>query len=193
MKEIRTAEIRAEAPTADDAHALIIEGMPIVFDTPTTINDLAGSYTEIIQRGALDGADISDSRLLYNHDLNKVPLARTPKTMQFKVTDKGLTMRAELPDTEEARSIHTAVARGDLSGMSFAFTVPKDGDSFDPSTNTRTIKQIAKVYEVSICPFPAYPTASVEARNARKTSMQRLEALNNAKILCNKILMKEGK
>lgn len=191
MKELRTAEIRAEAPTAEGSGSLVLEGMPIVFDTPTTINDPAGSYTEIIKRGALDGADLSDSRLLYNHDLNRIPLARTPKTLHFELTRQGLEMRAELPDTEDARAIYTAVKRGDLSGMSFAFKVPEGGDSYDPKTNTRTITKIAKVYEVSVCPFPAYPTASVEARKAFTEGLNRLEALNNALILCNKILMKE--
>lgn len=190
MKELRIAEIRANEPSAEDHGSLIIQGVPIVYDTPTEINDPSGTYIEIIKRGALEGADLSDSRLLYNHDTNRVPLARTPKTMKFEVTEKGLEMRAELPDTEEARAIHTAVRRGDLSGMSFAFTVPKGGDSYDPKTNTRTIRQIAKVYEVSICPFPAYPTTSVEARNARQEGINRLEAINNARILCNKIMMK---
>ena len=191
MKELRTAEIRAEAPTAEGSGSLVIEGMPIVFDTPTVINDPTGSYTEIIKRGALDGADLSDSRLLYNHDLNRIPLARTPKTLHFEITRQGLEMRAELPDTEDARAVHTAVKRGDLSGMSFAFTVPEGGDSYDPKTNTRTITKIAKVYEVSICPFPAYPTASVEARAAFAEGLNRLEALQKATILCNQILTRE--
>lgn len=191
MKELRTAEIRAEAPTAEGSGSLVLEGMPIVFDTPTTIHDPAGSYTEIIKRGALDGADLSDSRLLYNHDLNRIPLARTPKTLHFEVTGRGLEMRAELPDTEEAKAVYTAVSRKDLTGMSFAFTVPEGGDSYDPKTNTRTISKIEKVYEVSVCPFPAYPAASVEARKARQDGLNRLEALNNARILANIILAKE--
>ena len=111
MKELRTAEIKADAPTAEGGGNLVLIGTPIVYDTPTTINDPAGSYTEVIKRGALDGADIADSRLLYNHDLNRIPLARTPKTLHFNVTGRGLEMRAELPDTEEARSIYTAVKR----------------------------------------------------------------------------------
>lgn len=193
MKEIRTAEIRATEPTADGKDALIIVGTPIVFDTPTTINDLLGSYTEVIKRGALDEADLTDSRLLVNHDLTRIPLARTPKTMQFSITEKGLEMRAELPDTEEARTAYTAVKRGDLTGMSFSFTVPEDGDSFDAQTNTRTITKIDKVYEVSLVNFPAYPTASAEARSTRAESLKKLEARNKAKILCNIILMKEGK
>ena len=193
MKEIRTAEIRATEPTADGKDALIIVGTPIVYDTPTTINDLLGSYTEVIKRGALDEADLTDSRLLVNHDLTRIPLARTPKTMQFNITEKGLEMRAELPDTEEARTAYTAVKRGDLTGMSFSFTVPEGGDSFDAQTNTRTITKIDKVYEVSLVNFPAYPTASAEARSTRAEGLKKLEARNKAKILCNIILMKEGK
>lgn len=190
MKEIRTAEIRAQAPTAEGANGLIIEGVAIVFDTPTTIHDPAGDYIEVIKRGALDGADLTDSRLLVNHDLTRIPLARTPKTMQFSITEKGLEMRAELPNTEEAKTAYTAVKRGDLTGMSFAFTVPDGGDSFDAKTNTRTITKIAKVYEVSLVNFPAYPTASAEARSARAEGLKKLEARNKAITLCNIILMK---
>lgn len=191
MKEIRTAEVRATEPTADGKETLIIVGTPIVFDTPTTINDLCGSYTEVIKRGALDGCDLTDSRLLVNHDMTRIPLARTPKTMQLSITEKGLEMRAELPDTEEARSVYTAVKREDLTGMSFAFSVPDGGDSFDAKTNTRTITKISKVYEVSLVNFPAYPTASAEARSTRAESLKKLEARNKAITLCNLILMKE--
>ena len=191
MKEVRITEVRAQEPAADGNGTLLIVGTPIVFETPTTINDPTGSYTEVIKRGALDGADLTDSRLLVNHDLTRIPLARTPKTMQFKITDKGLEMTAELPDTEEARSAYTAVKRGDLTGMSFAFTVPEGGDSYDAKTNTRTITKIAKVYEVSLVNFPAYPTASAEARSARAEGLKKLEARNEAIKLCNLILMKE--
>lgn len=191
MKEVRITEVRAQEPTADGNGTLLIVGTPIVYDTPTTINDPTGSYTEVIKRGALDGADLTDSRLLVNHDLTRIPLARTPKTMQFKITDKGLEMTAELPDTEEAKAVYTAVKRGDLTGMSFAFTVPEGGDSYDAKTNTRTITKIAKVYEVSLVNFPAYPTASAEARSARAEGLKKLEARNEAIKLCNLILMKE--
>lgn len=188
MKEIRVCEIRAAEPAGSES--LILEGMPIVYDQPTTINDPAGKYIEIIRSGALDGADLTDARLLYNHDLNKVPLARTPKTMQFSKDPAGLKMSATLPATEEARSVHTAVKRGDLSGMSFAFKVPEGGDRFDAETNTREIFKIEKVYEISVVPFPAYPQTSVEARAAiTAVKDPQREA---AKIRINQILMKEG-
>lgn len=188
MKEIRIAEIRAAEPTADGGKALILSGRPILYDTPTLINDVGGSYTEIIKSGALDGADLSDVRLLYNHDLDKVPLARTPKTMTLKVDNKGLTFEAVLPDTAAAKEVYEAVKRGDLSGMSFAFTVPDGGDAYDANTNTRTITQIAKVYECSVVPYPAYPTTSVEARSARTAALSNLQARQRAKILYNQIM-----
>lgn len=184
MKEVRLCEIRAEVPAGTES--LFLEGVPIVYDTPTTITGPAGKYIEVIKRGALDGADLSDVRLMYNHDLNKLPLARTPRTMQLKITPAGMEMAAELPNTEEARAVHTAVKRGDLSGMSFAFKVPKGGDTYDAKTNTRTIHKIEKVLECSVVPFPAYPATSVEARAA----MQDAEARQQAIIECNKVLAK---
>lgn len=192
MKEQRVAQLKTEtrAEGAAASKALVLTGMPIVFNTPTVINDPSGSYTEIIERGALDGADISDTRLLYGHDMAKVPLARAPKTMELKVTDKGLEMRAVLADTADARAVYTAVERGDLDGMSFAFKVPEGGDSYDRATNTRTIHKIDKIYEVSVVAFPAYPSASVEAR-AALTSLANTER-DQVLIKCNKILYKRG-
>lgn len=163
MKEIRIAEIQTTQRNNEDE--LLLVGTPILYDTPTTIGSGSNAFKEVIQRGALDGADISDSRLLYNHDMNKVPLARTPKTMNLSVDQVGLHMEAKLAGTEEARSVYTAVKRGDLSGMSFAFKVAENGDTYDKSTRTRTITKIDKIYEISVVPFPAYPTTSVEARN----------------------------
>lgn len=192
MKETRLSTIKAElrADEAAASESLILWGQPILYDTPTTIHDPAGDYIEIIKRGALEGADLSDVRLLYNHDTNKIPLARAPKTMELKKGTAGLELTATLPDTQEARAVYEAVKRGDLDGMSFCFTVPEGGDSYDPKTNTRTITKIAKVYECSVVVFPAYPQTSVEARTARTESLKNYKARQNAKILCNKILLK---
>lgn len=184
MKELRTALINA----AEEDGGLIIQGRPIVYDTPTVITESGGSYTEIIRAGALDGADLSDIRLLYNHDMSKVPLARTPKTMSFSLDPAGLRMSAVLPSTEEGKSVYTAVKRGDLSGMSFAFKVPDGGGHYDPKTNTRTISKIEKVYEFSITPFPAYPQTSLEARTQMSAEQERQKRLNRMKITINQIL-----
>lgn len=191
MKEIRSCEIRA-SESVDNNNALIINGVPIVFETPTTIKSDLGEYTEIIKRGALDNCDMSDSRLLYNHDLSRLPYAKTPKTMKFNIEKDGLHMSATLPGTEEGRALYEAVKRGDLSGMSFGFKVPPGGDTYDAKTNTRTINQIEKLYEVSVTPFPCYEstTVSTEARDAMKASKDAYKLKQELKILCNKIFMK---
>jgi HK97 family phage prohead protease len=185
MKELRAADI-----TADESEAMTLTGTPIVFDSPATINTPDGSYTEIIKAGALDGADLTDSRLLWAHDDTRVPLARTPKTMQFAVDESGLHMTAQLPDTEAAKEVYEAVKRGDVQGMSFAFTVAPNGDTWSDDGSTRTITQINKVYEVSVVPYPAYAETSVEARTARQHVQSRAAARRKAIILANMIIAK---
>lgn len=191
MKETRIATLKTMETRADAAaavEALILAGRALVYDTPTLINDgKGGSYTEIIKAGALDGADLSDIRLFYNHNLDRVPLARTPKTMQLSTSAAGLDFEASLPNTPEARSVYEAVKRGDLNECSVAFTVPEGGDRYDAATNTRTIYKIAKIYECSVVPFPAYPQTSVEARSVQAASLAKYKARQEAKILINQI------
>ena len=98
---------------------LIIEGTAIVFNEPAKVGD----YTEYIAPTALDGVNLDEVILLCNHDNNSIPLARSPKTLTLGVTEKGLEMRAELPDTQAGHSVYQAVKRGDLSQMSFAFDI----------------------------------------------------------------------
>ncbi|MGI6720932.1 MAG: phage major capsid protein [Anaerovoracaceae bacterium] len=153
-KQTRNSEIRAaEKP-------LILEGTAVVFNQPAAI----GGVTERIDPKALDGVDLNDVALLVNHDGAGIPLARSPKTLALTVTERGLEMRAELPDTESARSVYEAVKRGDLSQMSFAFDV--GNYTFDEQTQTRTITQISKVYEISIVNYAAYTQTNVQARNS---------------------------
>lgn len=189
MKETRNAALNAATDT-DEAGGMILTGTPIVFDQPTTINTPDGSYTEIIAAGALDGCDLSDSRLLWAHDDKRVPLARTPKTMSLTVDSTGLHMVATLPDTEEARSVYEAVRRRDVQGMSFAFVVAPGGDEWSSDGTTRTINKISKVLEVSAVNFPAYPTASIEARAARQATQRQAAARRNAILMANIIISK---
>lgn len=168
-------EIRAEN---DEQHGNYLSGRAIVYDSPT---DIGGYFREIIDKGALAGTDLRDVRLLINHNASMVPLARSRNnnansTMQLSVDESGLSIRADL-DTEnnqDAKSLYSAVSRGDITGMSFAFTV--DGERWDDLETdypTRHISNIGKVFEVSAVTFPAYESTSLQARDA--------EALESAK------------
>ena len=134
-------EVRAEQ---DEQHGNIITGRPIVYGQRTNI----GPFDEIIEPGALDATDLRDVALFVNHDMNKIPLARSRNnnansTMLLSVDNSGLSIRADL-DTEnnaDARALYSAVGRGDVSGMSFAFAVgDEDWENLDSDHPTRHIR-----------------------------------------------------
>lgn len=165
-KEIRVFnfELRAE----QNERGRVITGRPIVFGQRTDL----GWYDEIIERGALDTTDLKDVRLLVNHNVDMIPLARSRNntansTMQLTVDEDGLGMRADL-DTEnnaDAKSLYSAVERSDIDGMSFMFVVDKDSwDDPDSEHPTRHILSIRRVFEVSAVTFPAYSKTSIQAR-----------------------------
>lgn len=159
-------EIRAES---DEKTGNFLSGKPIVYESKTNI----GMFDEIIRAGALKECDLSDIRFLINHDTNMIPLARYCKdssdnTMTMSVDDGGMNIRVQL-DTEnnaDARKLYSAVQRGDISGMSFMFTVD-DEEWLDMETEhpTRIITKIGKVFEVSAVTFPAYGDTTISARS----------------------------
>lgn len=189
MKEIRSAEIQTDTNSNNE---MVLEGTAIVFDKPALINTPTGSYTEVIKRNALDGVKFNDTRLLVSHDHNRLPLAKSPKTMDIWKDDAGMHFRAKLANTEEARSVYESIKRGDMSGVSFGFTV-SDGSRYDVETRTRTITKIDKVLEFSVVNFPAYSETSVEARSQMQEAEQLQKQINKAKINLNKLFMKEIK
>lgn len=159
-------EVRAEQ---DEQRGNIISGRPVVYSQET---DIGGMFAEVIEPGALDGADLSDVRFLVNHDLNKIPLARSRQgsnasTMTLTPVPEGLDMESEV-DTEnnaDARALYSAVGRGDISGMSFMFSVAEEWWE-DENTDypKRHITKIASIVEVSAVTFPAYTDTEINAR-----------------------------
>lgn len=173
--------------TENEEEGSTIEGTPIVFNQDTKMQDWAGEYKERIDEHALDNADLKDIRLFVNHDTNKIALARTKNgrgTMSFNIDNEGLHIKATL-DTEnnqEARSLYSAIKRGDMDGMSFMFRI-KSQEWLDLDTDcpTRVIKEISIVHEVSVVNFPAYPQTSIDARDiSEETEYSPLEEARKA-------------
>lgn len=167
MKEIRSFdfEVRAEQ---DELHGHFLTGRPIVFGQRADL----GFFDEVIDNGALDSTDLKDVRFLVNHNVDMIPLARSRNntensTMQLVVDDEGMTIRVDL-DTEnnaDAKSLYSAVGRGDISGMSFMFNVDADSwENVDTEHPTRHVRSIKRVLEVSAVTFPAYSQTSIQAR-----------------------------
>lgn len=104
--------------------------------------------------------------------------------MQMSVGAEGMKIRVDL-DTEnnaEAKSLYSAVNRGDISGMSFMFMVDEDKwEQIDTDHPTRTILAISKVYEVSAVTFPAYEQTSIQARGLSEALDSAMTSLESAK------------
>lgn len=195
-KEIRAFnfEVRAEE---NEEHGHFLSGVPIVFDQRTNL----GWHDEIIERGALDATDLRDVRFLINHNTDMIPLARSRNnnensTMQMSVGDSGMNIRVDL-DTEnnaESKALYSAVERGDISGMSFMFSVDSDAwEDLESEHPTRIIRSISKVFEVSAVTFPAYEATSIQARGLSDALDGAKESLESAKAEMRKIERKKQK
>lgn len=167
-----TIELRASDSEAENG---IIEGIPIVFNKETLIRDISGDFYETIERSALDNCNLKDVLLFINHDTQKIALARSKNgkgTMSFEIKEDGLHFRAKLDieNNVEARSLYSAIQRGDMDGMSFMFRVKKDKwEDIESETPKRTIQEISIIHEISVVNFPAYKDTTVSARNSEET------------------------
>ena len=195
-KEIRSFDFEIRADESEE-RGKFIEGRAIVYNQETNL----GWYSETIAAGALDETDLRDVRLLVNHNTDMIPLARSRNnnensTMQLTVDEEGLRIRANLDveNNSDARSLYSAIERGDISGMSFMFVVDKDGwTDVDTDHPKRTITGIKRVMEVSAVIFPAYAATSLEARGLAEVLESAKVALESAKAEAREIERKKQK
>jgi HK97 family phage prohead protease len=167
MIKTRTAERRWIRPAAgdfktrEDGDDLFIEGYFAVFDSNYQIFDGA---TESIAPGAFTDELAADVRALVNHD-DTLVLGRTiAKTLALSEDTHGLygSILVNRND-QDAMNAYARVQRGDVSQCSFGFRILEE-DFEDRGADVHwTIKKV-KLYEVSICTFPAYTDTNVKAR-----------------------------
>jgi len=146
----------------NDDGVMSISGYAAVFDSPSKI--IGGVFVETIEKRAFEGVDLSNTFLLYNHNLNDVLGNTKSETLSLRVDETGLQFRATLPETQLGKDTFELIKRGDVSGVSFGFLVKSDTWNTKVSPEERTIKQFKEVREISITPFPAYEDTRVSAR-----------------------------
>ena len=160
----RPLELRAEE-TEQDA---VIEGYPIVFGQETDMGD----WREVIDAEAVgDGKVLRDVALMVGHDFGMIPLAHSRRnngsgTMTLTADEHGVKMLAvlDVKNNPKAQEAYSAIRRGDISGMSFAFVVDKEAwEDLDTEKPLRRITGISDIFEVSLVAFPAYKGTSVQA------------------------------
>ena len=168
--EYRTMKVTAAEQREESANSrMTIEGYAVLFDTPQTYQWGDTTYTETINKTALDNTDMKRTVLRYNHNDNVIALARVKNgSLLLSVDDKGLHIIADLIDTQSNRDLYKSIKEGLIDEMSFAFTIAKDGDIWtyadDYKTVTREITAIETLYDVSIVDNGFYEQTSVFAR-----------------------------
>lgn len=170
---------------ADDSSGLI-EGIPIVFDTPT---DIGGWFQETICKGAISKDIIKDVRFFWNHNIDEKAIARTVIPieklggMELHIEDDGVKMLAN-PNRKrtDANDLCLAIEDGVINAMSFMFGVAEERwEDEDSDYPKRFITRIDPLIEVSAVNFPAYATTSISARGDAATEIDRavLERIRN--------------
>jgi len=168
---------------ASPDEAGVIEGRPIVFESKTDL----GYFDEIIHQGALDKTNLKDVRFLVNHNIGMVPLARSRNnnensTMRLMPDKDGLGIRLNLDieNNSDAKNLHSAIQRGDITGMSFMFSINgEEWEDLESDHPTRHIRDIGEVLEVSAVTFPAYEATEINAR--AKSELDSSRALDSAR------------
>ena len=155
-----------------------VEGYATTFDKPYFLYEVDGvKFYERIDAHALDGADMSDVIMQYDHE-GRVFARQSNKTLILVPDHKGLLVAADLGKTDLARGLYQDIEAGMITKMSWAFVVEKD--SYDRATHTRTILKIKKVYDVSAVSIPANGDTEISARTFARRSYEaeRQELLN---------------
>lgn len=168
VEERRGMLATAERITVDaEVRALADGGMRIGGYAAKFNREATGlSFREVIAPGAFSRslASAEPVYLLVNHDTDQLPLASTRSgTLTLSEDATGLYMTADLdPSNPRAAELHSALSRGDVEKMSFAFSIAPGGESRDSGLRTLTDLNL---FEVSVVTWPAYEDTEVGVRS----------------------------
>ena len=145
-----------------------VEGYATTFEDPYTLFEGRDGwkYVEVIDRHALDGADLSDVILQYDHE-GPVYARNTNNTLYLEANDHGWFIAADLGKTSKARSLFEDIQVGNVTRMSWAFIPAEETYTEDRENKvfTTRITRVKKVFDVSAVSYPADPNTEISARN----------------------------
>lgn len=162
--EKRTNEVKFELRAVENGDGMTFTGYAAVFNSPSE----PLPFIERIAPGAFKRSlkARNDIKLLWNHDTGAVLGSTRAGTLKLEEDNYGLRVTATLPQTSLGNDVKVLVQRGDVNAMSFGFSVPANGDSWNTDGTERTLRSV-RIHEVSIVAYPAYSqtagTASVRS------------------------------
>lgn len=147
-------------------------GYAAVFDSPSE----PLPFIETIAPGAFGRSlrSRNEVKMFVNHNADQVLASKRSGTLRLSEDSKGLFVEADLPPTTYARDLSVLMQRGDVTSMSFGFSVPSGGDTWLDGSNRRLNE--VRLHEVSVVTgFPAYEATSASVRSlvalAKRTSL----------------------
>lgn len=166
--ERRTVAVEGLEIETRDGKPPLIRGHAAVFNS---LSEDLGGFREQIAPGAFaEAIEKDDVRALFNHDPNFVLGRSAAKTLRLREDARGLAIEVDAPDNPTVRDLVLApIARGDISQMSFGFTVRPGGQDWAKDDEGRVIRTLKRVrlFDVSPVTFPAYPATDVGLREMR--------------------------
>lgn len=168
-RQVRSAASKFE--TREEGNELKIEGYFAVFNS---IYQIADGLSESVAPGAFDDTLGDDIRALINHDSSLVLGRNTARTLDLRPDEHGLWGSITInPNDQDAMNLYARVQRGDVDQCSFGFDIlSEDYDVREDGSVHWTIKKV-RLYEVSVCTFPAYEETNVKARSAQRDEIKK--------------------
>ena len=154
VSKIETRVFTNDFEVRETSDGMTLSGYAAVFNS----NSEPLPFIERIAPGAFKRSLSSrnDIKLLWNHDSSSVLGSTRAGTLRLYEDEKGLRVEADLPDTTQGRDARVLIQRGDVTGFSFGFTVPANGDRWNAEGTERTLTSV-RLLEVSTgVAFPAY-------------------------------------
>lgn len=162
-----------------------VEGYATTFNNPYELYRIGDKkYYEVIDRHALDNADMSDVIMQYDHT-GRIYARNSNNTLLLNINDRGLLIAADLSKTQLSRELYEDIKAEMINKMSWSFIVKKD--KYDKATRTRTILKVSKIYDVSAVSVPANDDTTISARDyfnaQREKEQQMIKRIEALKIL----------
>lgn len=169
-----------------------VEGYATTYNQPYELytDEYGVAHYEMIQAGALQGAEMADVVMLYDHDSRVVARTTNGTLLLFPNDPAGLLIAADLSKSDFAKQIHGDIQAKLLTRMSWTFEVAPGGEFYDQANHTWVITRIRRVYDVAAVALPANEDTVIEARNKTQAAeaAQAKNQLERCRAKCRALL-----
>lgn len=171
QRQVRS--VASNFKTREDGEEKRIEGYFAVFNS---VYEIFPGMTESVAPGAFSKTLDGDIRALIDHETMYVLGRNQAGTLELREDDRGLWGSILInPNDQDAMNLYSRVERGDVNQCSFGFDILSEETDFRENGDVHwTIKEV-RLYEVSVCTFPAYSETQVEARRKDKELIMKRE------------------